>query len=838
MFVLQGSRTPVVSGVMSSLPPRSPASWGDEEWDLLGDLPPIGGRARAEKLPALPDPDAGVGGAWALSSGRSPEEVIDELVADLNGPQREAVLHDGGPLVVVAGAGSGKTRVLTRRIARLVASGVAPWRILAITFTNKAADEMRRRVVDLVGPDAERMWVSTFHAACVRMLRRNVERIGYRPGFSIYDDGDSRRLLEHVLDDLGIDHKRFPPRAVLGAISTAKSELVDAPAYQERAGTIYERKIAEAYLEYERRLVQANAMDFDDLLVRTVRMFRDHPEVLEQYSERFEHVLVDEYQDTNLVQNKLVIQLGEARRNVCVVGDTDQSIYRFRGAEMRNLLEFERAFPDARLIVLDQNYRSSQTILDAANAVIGNNLIRQKKDLWSALGKGDRIRRYRAPDDRDEAWFVTSEVAALHRDDGVSYSDIAVFYRTNAQSRALETALADRGISYTVIGGTRFFDRREIRDVLAYLRAVANPGDEVSLRRIINTPRRGVGDTTLRRLVAFGTERGIGFAGALPRAEEAGVSGKALSGVRSLLGLLAELRSPELVENPPDKLIEIILERTGYGESLEAEIEIGGSRAVGAEGRVENLGELMSTASEHPDLGSFLESTALVAATDVSDDGSSVSLMTLHSAKGLEFRVVFLTGMEEGLFPHSQSLSEPDDIEEERRLCYVGVTRARERLYLTHSWSRLLFGSIQQSFPSRFLREIPDELVEDVGEGAVIGAGKSLVSGRSWGNYRSATASSPAAPGARNGPVATPAPASGAEGLGLAPGDAVLHARFGEGVVVEVEGEGEDARATICFPGHGEKRFLLALSPIERAPAPTGPVGGSPPGGLGEPTDQ
>jgi DNA helicase-2/ATP-dependent DNA helicase PcrA len=811
---------------MSYVPPRSPASWGDEEWDLLGDLPPIGGRARAEKLPALPDagadPEEGLDGG-ALRATSSGEDVIAALVADLNPPQREAVLYDGGPLVVVAGAGSGKTRVLTRRIARLVASGVAPWRILAITFTNKAADEMRRRVVELVGPDAERMWVSTFHAACVRMLRRNIERIGYRPGFSIYDDGDSRRLVEHVLDDLGIDHKRFPPRAVLGAISTAKSDLVDAYAYAQRAGTIYERKIAEAYNEYERRLVAANAMDFDDLLVRTVRMFRDHPDVLEQYSERFEHVLVDEYQDTNVVQNELVIQLGEQRRNVCVVGDTDQSIYRFRGAEMRNLLEFERAFPDARLVVLDQNYRSSQTILDAANAVIGNNLIRQKKDLWSALGKGERIRRYRAPDDRDEAWFVTSEIATLHRDEAVSYSDIAVFYRTNAQSRALETALADRGIAYSVIGGTRFFDRREIRDVLAYLRAVANPGDEVSLRRIINTPRRGIGDTTVGRLVAFGAESGVGFAGALQRAEEAGVSGKALTGVRGFLSLLDELRAPELVENPPDKLIEVVLDRTGYRESLEAEIEIGGSRAVGAEGRVENLAELMSTASEHLDLESFLESTALVAATDVADDGSSVSLMTLHSAKGLEFRVVFLTGMEEGLFPHNQSLGEPDELEEERRLCYVGVTRARERLYLTHSWSRLLFGSIQQSFPSRFLKEIPEDLVEDVGEGAVIGSGRALVSGRSWGDYRGGGTGFKATVSSGERPVTSAtksAPASsGAELLGLVPGDAVLHARFGEGVVIEVEGEGEDARATICFPKHGEKRFLLALSPLERPPA-------------------
>ena len=813
---------PIVSGAMSSLPPRAPGRWGADEWDLLGDLPPLGGRHRTGSLQAEAAEDDAAGPAESVAV------AIADLVGDLNPAQREAVLHEGGPLVVVAGAGSGKTRVLTRRIARLVVSGVPPWRILAITFTNKAADEMRRRVVELVGPDAEKMWVSTFHAACVRMLRRNADRIGYRPGFTIYDDGDSRRLVEHVLFDLGIDQQRFPPRAVLGVISSAKSDMVGVAAFDERSGTIYERRIAQAYAEYERRLVAANAMDFDDLLVRTVGMFREHPDVLEHYQERFEHVLVDEYQDTNIAQNELVIQLGEARRNVCVVGDTDQSIYRFRGAEMRNLLEFERAFPDARMIVLDQNYRSSQTILDAANAVIGNNLFRQEKDLWSALGKGDRIRRYRAGDDRDEASFVTGEIAALHRDEGIGYGEIAVFYRTNAQSRALETALADRGIAYTVIGGTRFFDRREVRDVLAYLRAVANPGDEVSLRRILNTPRRGVGDRTLARLIAFGNERGIGFAAALERAEEAGASGKALAGIRSFLDLLEELRSGELLTSPPDRLIEALLERTGYRNALEAEIAIGAGRAIDAEGRVENLAELTNVASEHTDLESFLESTALVAATDVIDDGASVSLMTLHSAKGLEFRVVFLTGMEEGIFPHSQSLSEPDELEEERRLCYVGVTRARERLYLTHSWSRLLFGSIQQSFPSRFLKEIPDELVEDVGDGAVIGGGRGVVTGGGWGDALIGGGRSVATGGGGGNlhpAVQAAVTTSGAERMGLAPGDAVVHARFGQGVVVAVQGEGEDARATIRFREHGEKRFLLALSPIERPPA-------------GEPTDQ
>ncbi len=803
-----------MSGAMSSLPPRAAGTWGADEWDLLGDLPPLGGRRRTGGLPAQAEQEQ------AAASAESVAREVADLVADLNPAQREAVLHEGGPLVVVAGAGSGKTRVLTRRVARLVISGVPPWRILAITFTNKAANEMRRRVVELVGADAERMWVSTFHAACVRMLRRNADRIGYRPSFTIYDEGDSRRLVEHVLDDIGIDQRRFPPRAVLGVISSAKSDMVDVAAFDGRAGTIYERRIAQAYAEYERRLVAANAMDFDDLLVRTVRMFREHPDVLEHYQERFEHVLVDEYQDTNVAQNELVIQLGQAHRNVCVVGDTDQSIYRFRGAEMRNLLEFEHAFPDARMIVLDQNYRSSQTILDAANAVIGNNLLRQEKDLWSALGKGDRIRRYRAGDDRDEASFVTGEIAALHRDEGIGYGEIAVFYRTNAQSRALETALADRGIAYTVIGGTRFFDRREVRDMLAYLRVLANPGDEVSLRRILNTPRRGIGDTTLARLIAFGNEHGIGFAAALARAEQASASAKALAGIGSFLNLLEELRSGDLLSSPPDRLIATLLTRTGYSDGLEAEIAIGGGHGVEAEGRVENLVELMNVASEHADLESFLEATALVAATDVADDGASVSLMTLHSAKGLEFRVVFLTGMEEGIFPHSQSLSEPDELEEERRLCYVGVTRARERLYLTHAWSRLLFGSIQQSFPSRFLKEIPDELVEDVGDGIVIGGGRGVASG----------GGRPVAPGDSRGGSSHPAvqaaaATSGAECLGLVPGDAVVHARFGQGVVTEVQGEGEDARAAIRFREHGEKRFLLALSPIERPPA-------------GEPTDQ
>ncbi len=773
-----------------------------DDWDLFGDF---------GSLPAL------AGAAGARPAGDEARGRSDEaLLSGLNPAQREAVLHDEGPLVVVAGAGSGKTRVLTRRIARLVAHGTPPWRILAITFTNKAAGEMRDRVVELVGDDASRMWVSTFHSACVRILRRNADRIGYRSNFTIYDDGDSRRLIEHILDDRGVDQKRFPARAVAGAISQAKAELVEPDQYEARAATLYERRLAEIYLEYERRLVEANAMDFDDLLVRTVRLFREHPDVLEAYQERFVHVLVDEYQDTNLAQNELVMLLGRAHRNVCVVGDTDQSIYRFRGAEMRNLLDFEHAFPDARVILLEQNYRSTQRILDAANAVISNNLLRQPKDLWSALGEGERVKRFRAGSDREEASFVADEIDSLSRR-GVPFSEIAVFYRTNAQSRSLEEGLMSRGIPYKVIGGTRFYDRREIRDVLAYLKLVVNAGDEVALRRVLNVPRRGVGDTTVTRLVAFAAEHRIPFGEALARAEEAGASPKAASGIRSFLDLLGQLGADGLAARAPAEIVEDLLERTGYVQMLEAEAVHGGAKALEAEGRLENLSELVSVASEFENLEDFLETTTLAAAADEIDDGPTVSLMTLHAAKGLEFSTVFLTGMEEGLFPHNQTLAEPDDIEEERRLCYVGITRARERLYLTHAWNRMLFGSYQDCIPSRFLKEIPDELLEDVGGGVVIGAG----AGR-YGSGRSSYAERYASIG-RSAPAGRTAPAdeatTGAEALGLRPGDAVVHARFGAGVVTYVEGSGDDARAEVRFAERGVKRFLLALTPLKKVTA-------------------
>ncbi|MGH9303662.1 MAG: UvrD-helicase domain-containing protein [Acidimicrobiales bacterium] len=761
----------------------------DDEWDLLGDF---------DSLSPLAGEDVAAGSSVVLE--------------DLNGPQKEAVCYDGGPLVVVAGAGSGKTRVLTRRIARLVADGVPPWRIIAITFTNKAAGEMRRRVVELVGEDAGSMWISTFHSACVRILRRNAEQIGYRSNFTIYDNGDSRRLVEHVLDDLGVDQKRFPSRAVAAVISASKSDLVDVQAYEARAATVYEHTIERAYAEYERRLVEANAMDFDDLLTRTVRLFREHPDVLSSYQERFLHVLVDEYQDTNLAQNEIVIMLGREHRNVCVVGDTDQSIYRFRGAEMRNLLDFERAFPDARVIVLDQNYRSTTTILSAANSVISNNLLRHAKDLWSALGEGDKIRVYRAGDDRQEAAFVAGEIDTLGRANDVSLAEVAVFYRMNAQSRAIEAALMERGIAYQVIGGTRFYDRREIRDILAYLRLVSNPSDEVSLRRVLNVPRRGVGDSTLGHLVDFARSEGISFHEALRRVAEVGVSARAGKAVGAFVELIEEISSGDLLTTAPPVVIEHLLRRTGYLAMLQAEASAPAeAKAIEAEGRLENLAELVSVAGEYEDVEAFLESSALLAAQDSIEEGPMVSLMTLHSAKGLEFEVVFLVGLEEGIFPHSESLSEPDEMEEERRLCYVGITRAQRRLYLTHTWRRLLFGRFSDSLPSRFLKEIPPELIEDVGEGLVIGRGR-FDDGRLG---RSLPAGG--VPRQRALPPAAAATASsGAELLGLVAGDLVVHDRFGSGVVTRVEGDGEDKRADVRFAGGKPRRFILAATPLRR----------------------
>jgi DNA helicase-2/ATP-dependent DNA helicase PcrA len=777
------------------------------------------------------------------------------LLEGLNPAQAEAVTHPGGPLLIVAGAGSGKTRVLTNRIAWLIADqGVSPFEILAITFTNKAADEMRRRVVALIGPVAQRMWISTFHSACVRILRRDATRLGYKSSFTIYDQADAVRLTGYVIRDLALDAKKFPARAIHAAISTAKNDLVDFEAYARRAGSPTERRIAEVYKEYQQRLVAASAMDFDDLLFVAVDLLRAFPEVLTSYQQRFRHILVDEYQDTNAAQNELVLLLAQGHHNATVVGDSDQSIYRFRGADIRNILEFEEAFPDATVIALEQNYRSTQTILDAANAVIANNTRRKPKTLWTERFGGESVVRYHAEDERDEGSWLAGEVARLHDTpsgvdgDGRRYAwgDVAVFYRANAQSRAVEEALVRRGIPYKVVGGTRFYDRREVKDVLAYLRAVTNPADEVSLKRIVNVPKRGVGDTSLARIDRYARDRGVPFADALDHADEAGVTGRALTGVHHLSELLTDLRdelagaaappaeaiaAPALLTEDaaswaagesaagegaagdggkragPAELLLMILERTGYLAELQAE------NSIEAMGRIENLEELVGAAREVDDVDRFLEEVSLVAdADEVDGDDSRVLLMTLHTAKGLEFPVVFIVGMEDGVFPHLRSLGEPDEMEEERRLAYVGITRARERLYVSHAWCRSLWGQTQYNPPSRFLKEIPEMLVRTAEGGHRTLRPRTPASSSGMPSRRDEIVEA----ALRSGRTA-PTKGTGAEALGLQTGEVIVHAKWGEGVVTQVRGAGEGATATVRFPGLGEKQLLLHMAPIKRA---------------------
>ena len=755
----------------------------------------------------------------------------------LNPDQLDAVVHRGGPLLVVAGAGSGKTRVLTHRIAHLVHDGVHPSRILAITFTNKAADEMRQRVAALIGPVARTMWVSTFHSACVRILRANADALGYPRQFSIYDQADAVRLTGYVIRDLHLDAKRFTPRGVHGLISLWKNELLDPDEVAARAQNIFDRKHADVYREYQDRLLKAGAMDFDDLLVNTVRLLRDHPDVLEHYRQRFEHILVDEYQDTNQAQNEIVLLLAGGHHNVTVVGDTDQSVYKFRGADYRNITQFEDAFPDVTTVVLDQNYRSTQTILDAANVVIANNAARKPKNLWTDAGGGHRIVRYHAEDEGDEATFVASTARQLHDDHAHNWRELAVLYRTNAQSRVVEEAMMRLGIPYKVVGGTRFYDRREIKDAMAYLRAVVNPADEVNVKRVLNVPKRGVGDASVAKLDGFAAAEGVGFVDALRRADEAGVTGPAVRGIGSFVDLLDELNAmasradvdadgDDVPDVGPGDLLQAALERSGYLAELEAE------DTVESAGRIENLGELVGSAREFTRLEEFLEQVALVADTDDMTDDDQVMLMTLHSAKGLEFPVVFLVGVEEGVFPHTRALTEPDELEEERRLAYVGITRAQERLYVTHAWSRSLFGSTQYNPPSRFLDEIPGELVESRGNvtGRSSYGRQSLRPRSDWGSpppyrrrrgddddaerrtdaHRDRVVEAALAAGRR-----TPEP-SDAHDLGLRIGDDVEHPSFGEGVIIDLRGHGESAEATVNFPGVGTKHLSLAWAPLRK----------------------
>jgi superfamily I DNA/RNA helicase len=944
--------------------------------------------------------------AEELEPGEAPRRPRRELdLSGLNPAQYEAATMPPGPILVVAGAGSGKTRVLTHRLAYLIAElDVSPFEILAITFTNKAAGEMRERVADLVGPVARRMWVSTFHAACSRILRREATLLGYRSSFTIYDQADAQRLTDWVRRDQNLDPKRFPARQLHAQISALKNELVLPKQYVEMAVGPAERRIAEVYTEYQRRLEEASAVDFDDLLVLAVRLFREHPEALERYRKRFQHILVDEFQDTNAAQWELVRLLSEEHRSVMVVGDLDQclvagtavtmgdgstkpiesvaagdevlssygsgdlrparvarahvskafggveisltsgrrvvstpehmhfagyareriivaggrslvakratlsvdvgsgptagsllvipassvrpgmvmvdeaggfdvvehvewvqldapvydldiegthnfvangivthnSIYKFRGADFRNLQKFEDAFPDASTVVLDQNYRSSQRILDAANAVIANNASHRPKHLWTDKGEGEPIVRFQGEDEHDEASFVVREIHRLVDGADHRYGDVAVFYRTNAQSRVLEESLVRSGVPYRVFGGVKFYDRREIKDALAYMRALVNPDDEVSWKRIVNTPRRGVGDTSVAKIDAYASGAGIPFPAAIEQATAAGVSGKALGGLKDLLALMAETTAA--ASGGVASALETVLTRSGYLAELESE------RSIEAQGRIENLQELVGSARDFDEqvergdytglvaiggvgvgasaddpaatpeglarVQAFLEAISLVTDLDENDpEQSSVTLMTLHSAKGLEYPVVFLIGLEDGVFPHVRSLGDPDELEEERRLCYVGITRAEQRLYLCHAWSRMMFGSTDYRPPSRFLDEVPSELTMAIGEEEKRGKGL----GRHRDSVVAAAMRRQNVRADERPPDAEPAGARGADQIGLRVGDDVSHERFGEGVIVDIEGSGDKAEAIVRFRGDaGEKRLLLVWAPLTR----------------------
>ncbi|MGI5233213.1 DNA helicase PcrA [Actinoallomurus sp. CA-142502] len=758
--------------------------------------------------------------------------VSHPLLDGLNDAQRAAVVHRGGPLLIVAGAGSGKTRVLTHRIAYLLGErGAQPGEILAITFTNKAAGEMRERVEALVGNRARAMWVMTFHSACVRILRREAKRLGFPSGFSIYDQADSQRLMALVCRELDLDPKRYPPRGFSAQVSNLKNELIDYETFKSQASTHLEKTLAEAYETYQARLQQAGALDFDDLIMTTVNLLQAFPDVAEHYRRRFRHVLVDEYQDTNHAQYILVRELvgqqgddGELTpAELCVVGDADQSIYAFRGATIRNILEFERDYPDANVILLEQNYRSTQTILSAANAVIERNADRKPKRLWSDQGDGPKVSGYVADNEHDEAAFVAQEIDRLSDDEDVKPGDVAVFYRTNAQSRVFEEVFIRVGLPYKVVGGVRFYERKEIRDLLAYLRVLGNPEDTVSLRRILNVPKRGIGDRAEACVEALAGRERISFWQALRRADEApAIATRSLNQIKDFVALLDELG--EMVEtSTPTELVEAILTKSGYLAELEA------SRDPQDETRIENLRELESVAAEFEErlatgmlgdegpqtderpaegrLVEFLEQVALVADADQIPGGSNgvvppgerahegvVTLMTLHTAKGLEFPVVFLTGMEDGVFPHLRSLGDPKQLEEERRLAYVGITRARRRLYVSRATMRSSWGAPSYNPASRFLTEIPETLVE-------------------WERSESASAPAMASvaqrPGVRSpGNRAVPA---------LATGDRVVHDAFGLGTVVTVDGAGEKAAATVDFGGdYGVKRFVLRYAPIQK----------------------
>lgn len=732
---------------------------------------------------------------------------MNPIFDTLNDRQCEAVKHTEGPLLITAGAGSGKTKVLTCRIAHLLELGVAPYRILAITFTNKAAKEMKERVTNLVGAQADSIWLSTFHSFCAKLLRFEVDGFhGYTRNFTIYDSSDQLVLVKDCLKKLNLDDKQFMPRSVLGTISSAKNVLMDAKAFAAKASDFYEQKVADVYALYQEKLRENNAVDFDDLLFLAVRLLQEKEEVREKYQSRFQYILVDEYQDTNHAQYALTKILAARWRNICVVGDADQSIYAWRGADIRNIIDFTRDYPDAASIKLEQNYRSTKTILHAANAVIDNNESRPKKTLWTENPAGNKIIHYQAQTEHDEADYIAGVIYNRHEISHEPYGDMAILFRTNAQSRVLEEKLMRYAIPYTMVGGTKFYDRKEIKDVLAYLRLLYNPEDSLSLTRIINVPKRNIGATTMEHVAAYAEEQGISLFEALSSTDEIPVTKRARTSLENFAAMIFDLLN-DIEGKDVLSLIETVIKQTGYGDMLDKEAE----HDPQGESRKENVGEFLSVAKDYMDsnpdgnLQDFLENVALVSdVDDFESSDSKVTLMTLHAAKGLEFPVVFLTGLDEGLFPHSRTLMDPAQVEEERRLAYVGITRAERQLYVTNAITRTMYGRISAYMPSRFLAEIPPQLMEDYHRKSAMPQSRTT-----------------AVPGKQRvsiltKPVASSLPKKHAVTDTFAKGDKVRHKIWGIGTVLDVIGEGPNMQMKIQFPTKGVRQVVVKYAPLEK----------------------
>ncbi|WP_147803148.1 DNA helicase PcrA [Alkalicoccus halolimnae] len=739
------------------------------------------------------------------------------LLTGLNPEQQKAVRHDEGPLLIMAGAGSGKTRVLTHRIAYLIGEkGIPHWSILAITFTNKAAREMKDRVASIVGSEAEQMWISTFHSMCVRILRRDIDRIGFKRNFTILDSSDQQTVLKRIVKELNLDPKKFDARAMLGAISSAKNELKTAAQFAKSANGFYEETVLEVYKRYEKELRKNQSLDFDDLIMTTIRLFEQVPEVLEYYQRRFRYIMVDEYQDTNRAQYKLVQLMADRHKNLCVVGDSDQSIYRWRGADIQNILSFEKDYNNATVVMLEQNYRSTKTILNAANAVIGKNSGRKPKNLWTENVDGNKLTLYEADNEHAEARFVIGKMKEMIDSGKYKPSEIAVLYRTNAQSRVMEELLVKSNMSYAIIGGTKFYDRKEIKDLLAYLRLISNPDDDLSFRRIVNVPKRGIGPTTVEKIQSYAVQQDLSLFQAVQEIEEVGLSARFTKTLKEFAG---QLRGwVEMQEYlPVMELVEEMLEKTGYREMLKQD------KSLESEGRLENINEFLTVAkefeeaSEDKTLTAFLTDLALIADIDQVDEEEESQekslLMTLHSAKGLEFPIVFLIGLEEGVFPHSRSLMEEAEMEEERRLAYVGITRAEQQLFISRAKMRTLYGRTNMNPPSRFLHELPQELVDHSEKEKVTPPWMKKSS--SAGQSGSGNTARPA-PERKRRPSQPQKTTTAGASFDWSVGDRASHKKWGTGTVVSLKGSGENVELDIAFPEIGVKRLFAKFAPIKK----------------------